>query len=291
MNEIVNITDKQLDSLNQLVTEIKFFQQQGYKCGWEIGKRLKQIKDTLEHGNWINWISDNLGYSYEKAYRFITVYEDDPNLSNLETFKDLEFSKIYALTAIKDKEERKEFAENNNVGDISVRKLNQKIKDYKDNLKSKDDEIREYKASLQAKDEEIEILKAKDPEIIEIEKEIIKEVKPRKYVELESEIKHLESQNKKLMLEKISLEDDKKEAISQLASEKANENIIKDIGSFHYNIAGFIRANGGLLYLTDYLDKVDPRNQKLFLESIKYLRDFSNQLYFNVEDKIKKLNL
>lgn len=46
---------------------------------------------------------------------------------------------------------------------------------------------------------------------------------------------------------------------------------------------------GGLLYLTEYLDDIPKDNKKLFLDSAKYLREFSEQLYKNIEKHLKEI--
>lgn len=85
-----------------------------------------------------------------------------------------------------------------------------------------------------------------------------------------------------------SLKEKEKLAMSKLESEQANKKIVEDVSGFHYKIAGFIQDVGGLLYLTEYLDDIPKENKKLFLDSAKYLREFSEQLYKNIEKHLKE---
>ncbi|WP_299032416.1 DUF3102 domain-containing protein [uncultured Anaerococcus sp.] len=296
MNELV--------SLDQIVSEIKFFENQAVVSYWEIGKRLNQAKEQVGHGNWLNRVKDNLGYSERTTQQLIKVSN---SFSNPKTISDLNFSKVLALTSIKDEEERDDFIEKHDVESLTTRQLQEEIKEYKESLRKNEEEKREISEELKAakfaltyKEEQIkeeqdkrsraegELLleRNRDPEIIE--KEVIKEVVPEDYKTIKKELEKLEEDNRKLK-DKLFIEKNKKmEAISQLEAEQAQQKIVEDVSGFHYRIAGFIKDVGGLLYLTEYIDELPARNKKLFLESIKYLRDFSEQLYKNVEENFKE---
>ena len=319
MNELAN--------LNQIVSEIKFFENQATESFWEIGKRLSMAREQIEHGEWMNWVSSNLGYSYDTTNNLIKVYKEFPNF---DAHQNLGFQKMLSLTSIKDEEERQDFIEKHEVEEMTTRQLQAEIKEYKEDLKrqeelvkEKDEEIGKLKTSNNSLYGELQAEKSKDPQVIEKEvvpddydelkaqlkdlnniqreleeelyqekrkaKEVIKEVEPTDYKLIKEQNKKLEEKLQKEINKNLSLISDRKLAISQLESEKANKKIVDDISSFHYSIAGFIRANGGLLYLTDYIDEVPAQNKKLFLDSIRYLREFSEQLYKNVEDKIKEI--
>lgn len=266
----------ELSNLNQLAEEIRFYEKQSAQGVYEIGKRLCIIKNSLGHGKRLNWVNDNLGYSYHQANRLITVYE---KYSNFATLPNLSFSKLLALTGIEDEEERKTFIKNNDVEVQTVRELTQTIKDYKDNIRAKDEEIK-------AKDEEIESLKNRPPEIIE--KEIVKEIKSSDYEYQKERAERLEKDllNEKMKNQKLA--EDKKLAISKLEIDKANKEILTQINSLQYTVLGFIREVGGLLYLTEYLERVPKDNRDVFLNSIRHLREFSEQIYKNCEEYFSK---
>lgn len=268
MNELTN--------LNQLLAEIRVYEKQSAQGIYEIGKRLNIIKSSLGHGKWMDWVDENLGYSYYQTNRLIAIYE---KYSSFATLPNLSFSKLLALTGIEDEEERKTFIENNDVENQSVRELQQSVKKYKDDIKIKDEQIR-------AKDEQIQSLKDRPPEIIE--KEVVKEIKSGDYKyhkeraeRLEQDLIHEKMRNKKLVA-------DKKLAISKLEINEANKEILTQINSLQYTVLGFIREVGGLLYLTEYLDKVPKDNRDVFLNSIRHLREFSEQIYKNCEDYFRK---
>ncbi|WP_106460126.1 DUF3102 domain-containing protein [Anaerococcus sp. Marseille-P3915] len=289
MNELV--------SLNQIVSEIKFFENQAVVSYWEIGKRLNQAKNQVGHGEWMEWVERNLGYSQETTNKLMRINNEFPNSS---TLTNLTFSKALALTSIKDEEERQDFIENHEVEDMTTRELQAEIKEYKESLKAKEEEFEIVNSSFnslkiaarQSEEENARLRedlrqeREKPAEVIE--KEVIKKVVPDDYeltkVQLENANKKLE----KLMDINQSLKEKEKLAMSKLESEQANKKIVEDVSGFHYKIAGFIQEVGGLLYLTEYLDNIPKDNKKLFLDSAKYLREFSEQLYKNIEGYINQ---
>lgn len=132
MNEISN--------LNQLVSEIKFYENQAVISYWEIGKRLAEAKEEVEHGKWESWIDKNLGYSKRTSERLMKVFREFPNASTL-TY--LSFNKALALTSIKDEEEREEFQETHEVENMTVRELEKEIKEFKQSLKESEEALKE----------------------------------------------------------------------------------------------------------------------------------------------------
>lgn len=310
----------EIANLNQIVAEIKFFENQAVVSYWEIGKRLSQAKEQVGHGNWENWVGNNLGYSTRTAGRLIQVFNDYPNPTALS---DLNMTQALALTTIKDEEDRQNFIDSHEVEDMTTRQLQAEIKEYKTGLEEKEKQLEESTAANKRLADKVIELEQREPEIIEKEvvpedyedlkselkelmdyqkelenklyeeqqkpKEVVKEVERGDIKYYKSEISRLEEKLQKEITKNLGLISDKKLAISQLESEKAHQKIVDDISGFHYNIAGFIQANGGLLYLTEYLDEIPAKNRNLFLDSIKHLREFSEQLYLNVEERIKNI--
>jgi hypothetical protein len=290
MNELV--------SLNQIVSEIKFFENQAVVSYWEIGKRLSQAKEQVKHGEWLDWVNKNLGYSERTTQQLIKISE---SFSNPNTLSDFSFSKVLALTSIKDEEERQDFIDKHEVEDMTTRQLQAEIKEYKESLKAKEEEFdivnssfNSLKIAARQSEEENERLREdlrqereKPAEVIE--KEVIKKVVPDDYELTKVQLENANKKLARLMDINQSLKEKEKLAMSKLESEQANKKIVEDVSGFHYKIAGFIQEVGGLLYLTEYLDDIPKDNKKLFLDSAKYLREFSEQLYKNIEKHLKEI--
>lgn len=323
----------ELANLNQIVAEIKFFENQAVVSYWEIGKRLSQAKERVGHGNWESWVGNNLGYSTRTAGRLIQVFNDYPNPTALS---DLNMTQALALTTIKDEEDRQDFIDSHEVEDMTTRQLQAEIKEYKESLKAKEEELnninscynnlsivaknreeenerlrenlrqeREKPAKVIEKEvvpEDYEDLKSELKELMDYQKElenklyeeqqkpkeVVKEVEPKDYKYLKSENERLEEKLQKEIAKNLSLINEKKLALSQLETEEAHQERVRKITNMQNAVNGFITSQGGLLFLTEYLEEVTPRERNLYLDAVKNLRAFSEQLYLNCEEAIKK---
>lgn len=161
-----------------------------------------------------------------------------------------------------------------NKEEISTHKAYKRVKELERELEEKEKANRKLTDQISQMENQVEV----------IEKEVI----PEDYRDLKNEVDGLLKDNEELKNKLYMERDRKKEAISQLKAEDAKREIIDQVQGFHYRIAGFIKEVGGLLYLTDYIDEVPPSTKKMFLSSIKYLREFSEQLYKNVERNLKE---
>ena len=167
-----------------------------------------------------------------------------------------------------------------NNEEISTHKAYTKVKELEKQLEES------TAANKRLADKVIE-LEQREPGIIE--KEVIKKVVPDDYELTKVQLENANKKLARLMDINESLKEKEKLAMSKLESEQANKKIVEDVSGFHYKIAGFIQEVGGLLYLTEYLDDIPKENKKLFLDSAKYLREFSEQLYKNIEEHLKEI--
>lgn len=60
--------------LEVIETEIYFYKNQMCNSAIEVGKRLKEAREQVNHGEWSGWTFKN-GFSTEKARQYIKVYE------------------------------------------------------------------------------------------------------------------------------------------------------------------------------------------------------------------------
>ena len=111
------------------------------------------------------------------------------------------------------------------------------------------------------------------------------EVVPSDYEELKRQLKDLQVTNSDLKNKLVIEANKKKLAIGELEEEQQKEKLMKEINSFAWTINGFIKAVGGLIYLTDYVNEVPKSSRDLFTSSAKTLLDWANQLNYNLENK------
>ena len=137
MNEL---TEKRTPEL--IGAEIRMYVDAGRRvsllCGIEIGRRLVEAKDMLEHGEWLPWLEKETEFSDRSAARYMKLFEEygasqqglfGPE-TNSPTLSNLPISKALALLSVPESE-RVEFAEEVDAEHISVRELQQAIEEKK----------------------------------------------------------------------------------------------------------------------------------------------------------------
>lgn len=100
----------------------------------EIGRRLVEAKSLLPHGEWGNWLKNEVEFSQSTANNFMKIFTEysDNQLgfetkSNSQALGNLSYTKALALLAIP-AEEREAFAEEVKADEISTRELAEAIK-------------------------------------------------------------------------------------------------------------------------------------------------------------------
>ena len=101
-----------------------------------IGEKLQEAKSLVEQGEWGKWLEENVEYSQSTAENLMKLYREyGTNQQSLfdtwtssQTFGKLSYTQHLALLALPFAE-RQEFAEENNVAEMSTRQLQQAIRD------------------------------------------------------------------------------------------------------------------------------------------------------------------
>ena len=157
-------------TLPVIASEILFIESQVARTALEgaiqIGLKLKEAKEQVEHGQWENWCHENLNYSKsktEKLMRIASEYGDENSIyAKTYTCTDLSISKALSLLQVPE-EEVKNFSENNDVESMTVKELNDKIKALESEKEMRAVEVNvwteEYEKRLTAADEELEHIK------------------------------------------------------------------------------------------------------------------------------------
>lgn len=257
---------REITNLNQIVSEIKFFENQAIVSYWEIGKRLAQAKEQVPHGGWYDWINENLRYSEDTVENLMRIYREFPKT---ESIRDLTYTKLVALFPL-EQEERKEFMEENNVSEMTVRELKSEVKEWKE----------ESERQKQANETLIKQIEEKqEPQIIE--KEVIKEVtkEPNDYQEIKRE-------NEKLRNRLEKAKQSEKEALSKLNEQETKKKITTDAMAFAFDVDSFIKKVGGLVYLTDYIKDLPAHEKQMFENSIERLDEFAANIKHKYKERV-----
>ncbi|MBE0451964.1 MAG: DUF3102 domain-containing protein [Clostridia bacterium] len=223
----------------------------------EIGKRLKEAKEMVGHGNWENWLETEVSYSQRTAQNLMKISEEfGPQLLENQIrnqVADLGYTQAVAMLKL-DFEERETFMEENDVPSMSKRDLEAAIKEKNDILREKEilesrvkalidnqavlekeieehsTETDQYETEIGNYKNQIEEMKKKALEVDKLEKQL-DESKESKTADPEL-IKSLEEQLSKANAEARALKTELQEKLQVIASYKPIEKeveVIKEV--------------------------------------------------------------
>jgi hypothetical protein len=164
--------------LEVIESEINFYKSQTASGIIEIGKRLIEAKEQLQHGKWGEWLEEKVEFSNVTASRFMRVASE---CSNISALKDLPKTKVFALLDVPE-DQREEFVQSNPVEEMTTRELQEAIKKTKQlELQLKEEKNKppkevvpaDYnllKSRLEIKEEKIRSLE-REKEILELKAE------------------------------------------------------------------------------------------------------------------------
>ena len=145
---IVNQSNMQTRDIDIVTTEIIGIKNQAkntlFACVIEIGKRLCEAKEMLNHGEWGAWLEEKVEFSHSSANDYMKLYKEygssTPFLlgigANSQSFANLSYAKAIKLFALP-REEREEFVVENDIENKSVRETDKLIKEHKKALEEK----------------------------------------------------------------------------------------------------------------------------------------------------------
>lgn len=135
MSNIITARD-----IEMVTSDIHYAQRQGARQLLsnliEIGRLLVEAKSMVSHGEWGKYLEERVNYSQSTANNYMKLYQEYGDnqesffnsFSNSQAFGNLTYTQAIALLALP-AEERQEFAEDNNVADMSTRQLEQAIRE------------------------------------------------------------------------------------------------------------------------------------------------------------------
>lgn len=279
------------DDLNILTSEIVGFQKLAGQSIWEIGKRLKHIKENdLAHGQFMEWYQ-SIGLDKDFVSKSIKIAEELPNF---ETLRNLGTTALHLLATLPDDEKQTQLDRIENGDNPTVR------------------ELQEVKRQLKLSQADNERLKVQNENLAEqalsktekvVEKEVVREVVPNDYQffksnyeasernnefykkqnsELREEMKELEriikeQQQNKASREELSELEERKQAISfELDS-------LKKIVALNEAVETFLTTHASLQYSSDFSNLYSNRDLTLsLLDTInrleKWIDDIKSEL-------------
>ena len=128
-DKIYEVTEiKTADTLAMRIrTTVRNTQKIMLDAAMSIGQDLIDAKELIEFGEWENWLENSVGFSSSSAVKYMKIAREYGDISKTELITDLTYTKALKLLALPS-EDREEFLENNDVEDLTVKELEDKIK-------------------------------------------------------------------------------------------------------------------------------------------------------------------
>lgn len=146
MTDIINVESQAVGIriAETIATEINTIKRQTQKImlasSIEIGKRLTEAKELVDHGQWSQWLQKNVNYSERTAQNLMRVYDqygEKFGMTEMDSlfasgapnvFEELSYTQALALLSLPTEEEREQFVEENDVANMSTREMQDAIK-------------------------------------------------------------------------------------------------------------------------------------------------------------------
>ncbi|MBI6052333.1 DUF3102 domain-containing protein [Clostridium perfringens] len=270
----------------QIALEINTIKEQTRKLliynSIEIGRRLVEAKEIVDHGEWGKWLENEVSYSKSTANNLMKIFKeygaDQINLigDNLksQTFGDLSYSQAIVLLGIAP-EEREEFVKENNINEMSTRELKKVIDEKKKlekELKNKDKAISELEKAFNSNVEE----KNKN----EKDKQELNE----KLEELMRELEEVKSRPTEIKVETSDIEEKYRKEIENLNKEKEDLNKrlsanISDEAVYKVHFNNIVSSFNGILQsISNIQNKDEIQGMKYKEATEKFLRTMLERL-------------
>lgn len=200
----------------------------------KIGQRLEEAKDKVGHGNFEKWCEENLSYSKTKAERFMKIASEYGKenstyfdvISKTAISTDLSIYKALALLKV-DEDEVKEFADNHEINDLTVKELEDEIR----KLKTENEDAVKLKRKIEILEDKLQNAEVEKEDIQNKLAELKENENAADIAELENKEKEIEAlqkklekakeREKKLKEEKETLKEAQAAAIEQAKEEAA----------------------------------------------------------------------
>ena len=280
------------DDLTTIETEIKSYQNIAGQSIFEIGRRLKHVKENdLVHGEFGKWLK-NVGMHKQQAYRFIKIADEFSN-SNSTPVLHLGIKALYQLATMPE-EQRNHVIKNGietesgnkTIDEVTTRELEK----YKRQLKQREEEKSQLESQLEQAQrsesiarKQLEEAEDKEPEVIE--REVVKEVVPDEVQQQLEQFKQKferESNNANELRDELQRYRDSFSDPNQAYEEKELTRLERESSinahKISISIQNFIKENSVETYRLDTVIKANPKSKERLEENVALLKEFTSNL-------------
>ncbi|MDW4018919.1 DUF3102 domain-containing protein [Staphylococcus saprophyticus] len=177
------------DDLTIIETEIKSYQNIAGQSIFEIGRRLKHVKEKdLAHGEFGKWL-EQIDMNRRQAHQFIKVSEE---FSNDSPARQLGLSVLYEIATLPDEERNKEHVTSSGESKTPDEMTRKELRELKKQIKQEQEEKSQLESQLEQAQrsesiarKQLEDAEDREPEVVE------KYMEPEDYQELKESNKQL----------------------------------------------------------------------------------------------------
>lgn len=282
MNELQLSND-----LTTIETEIKSYQNIAGQSIFEIGRRLKHVKENdLAHGEFGKWL-ENLNLDWNTANRFMKVSSELPNS---DTYHNLGSNALYLITTLPETERTKEHTTSNGETKTPDEMTVRELRELKKQLKQRDEQNAQLQSQVEQAQRSESIARKKledaenrDPEVVE--REVVKEVVPDEIQQQLEQFKQKferESNNANQLRDELQRYrnsfSDPKQAYEEKELTRLERESSINAHKIAISIQNFIKENSVETYRLDTVIKANPKSKERLQENVALLKEFTANL-------------
>lgn len=281
MNELQLSND-----LTTIETEIKSYQNIAGQSIFEIGRRLKHVKENdLAHGEFGKWL-EKVKLTNQQAHRFMKVSQEYEN-SNLTTSLNLGLNVLYQIATLPEEERTKEHITSNGETKTPDEMTVRELRELKKQLKQRDEQNAQLQSQVEQAQRSESIARKKLEDEQNREPEIKREVKevipPHVKAQLsdrqqmidakDKEIKQLQEQLSKAEEQKQKFEkQDYLEEDEQIAS--INFQVESTVLEIKDNINRFLNENASTAFREAAIARASKKTKNQIYDGVEELEAF-----------------
>lgn len=208
------------EDINVITAEINAYQRMAGEAIFEIGKRLKHVKENdLVHGEWSKWCENVIGLTQDMSRRYVKVYEEFGEGEH-ESVRGLGIAALYQIATMPEEERTKEHTisstgESKTVDEMTVRELREvkkKLKEKEEYEKILEEENNKLTSQLQQeKNKPVQVERVEIERVVEVDR-----TDYSKLQQLQSQLESLQKKNsladREINLLKNKLQDEQNDA-------------------------------------------------------------------------------
>lgn len=250
------------DNLAQIELEIAHHKQIAGQSIWEIGRRLKHVKENdLTHGQFREW-HESIGIDKDFAYKSMKIVEELPNV---ETLRHLGTTALHLIATLPEEEKQEQIEKIEQGESPTVREL----QEVKRRLKLKDQALEAVKGELERVKQTKTTEKVIEKEIIPDDYEATQDLNKQLLGKNRDLADELDSVKRSLRLKTASYEMLEKETSEAIALKESIEHLRADKEKLENSVSNIFTLSNLVSEFEDFFDsKMAPLRFKTLIQGI-----------------------